>query len=97
MKKILSLILSIPLIALIVILLTCSNNKDFIEINLKSDITGYKETDSIKIPISHKEVYDTIIEGIDNSKVINDVPDINNNNTYQYEITINGEKSITLF
>ena len=97
MKKILSLILSIPLIALIVILSSCSNNQTFVEINLKSDITGYKETDNIKIPISNKEVYDTIVEGIDNSKVTNDVPDINNNNTYQYEITINGEKSITLF
>lgn len=96
MKKLLLLIL--PTL-LIIMIFFCGNNKPYIEVNLKSDMAGYTETNKIKIPISSKEIYDTIIKSIDNSKAINENPDVYNNNTYEYEITINSKikKTVTLF
>ena len=99
MKKILLLILPILLIIIIIMIFFYGNNKPYIEVNLKSDMSGYRETNKIKIPISNKEIYDTIIKGIDDSKAINENPDVYNNNTYEYEITINSnsQKTVTLF
>ncbi len=99
MKKLLLLILPTLLIIIIIMIFFCVNKKPYIEVNLKSDMAEYTENNKIKIPISGKEIYDTIIKGIDNSKTINENPDVYNNNTYEYEITINSniKKTVTLF